>query len=170
MPRGTDLTKYGEMRLISEWVKGAYPGAEVWLRLRLGRARPLNPDLEGDPDAERVSRVFARWADAVVVTRDELIVVEAKVKSSPGAIGQLLVYRDLVRDTPELRSYEDRPLALLLLVAVEDPAVTRLCEAQGIRHAVYRPSWLAEYLSNLNRRETTPPRDFARPGGPGPAS
>jgi hypothetical protein len=152
------------MRLLSEWARAAYPDAEVWMRLRLGRATPLNPDLAGDPGIEGALRAFSRWADAVVVTRDELILVEAKVRSSPNAIGQLMLYRDLVPGTPELAGYLDRPLVLQLLVAVEDPAVTRLCAQAGIRHVVYRPPWLPEYLAQLHRRETVPPRDFAQAG------
>ena len=103
---------------------------------------------------------FRRWADAVVVSREELVVIEAKIRSMPGAISQLQLYGELVPQTPELRPYLGLPRVLELVVAVEDPAVRRLAERSGIRHRVYRPAWLPIYLEQLKRRETRAPRDF----------
>jgi hypothetical protein len=161
MPRNTDLTRNGETRLLNEWLAKEHAGDVVYLRVRMGAAVPLQ-DSAGLSEAERAMvGVWRRWADAVVVTEGERIIVEAKVKASPAAVGQLHLYADLAPFTAELLAYGEKPLVLQLVVGLEDPAVTRLCERFGIRQVVYRPDWLPIYLVNFQRRETSPPRDFA---------
>ena len=160
MPRGPLRSPWGETRLLSEYLALTYPEDLVFERLRLGAAAPLMPSAEMTPAELAMVGVFRRWADAVVVTPEDLIIVEAKVRSSPTAIGQLTLYQTLLASTPELKPYLARRQVLELVVAVEDPAVSRLCASNGIRCRVYRPAWLPEYLAALGRRETRPPRDF----------
>jgi hypothetical protein len=156
-----DLTRNGETRLLNEWLAATHSKDLVFTRVRLGAAIPSTAS-EGLTAAElSMLGVFRRWADAAVVTDRELIIVEAKVKASPAAPGQLHLYAELVPYTPDLQPYLDRPLVLQLLCAVQDPAVSRLCVKFGIREVVYVPEWLPIYLGNLYRRETTPPADFA---------
>jgi hypothetical protein len=161
MPRGTILTKYGETRLLQEYVSAVYGQEDVYLRMRLGAAMPLTPAAAEDEAGLAMVGVYRRWADAVVVTRDEVIIVEAKVRSNPGAISQLELYDELVPYTPELRPYLSRRRRLELVQAIGDPAVSRLCEKKGIRCVLWVPDWLPEYLAQLHRRETRAPRDFA---------
>ena len=153
MPRGSDLTKYGEMRMVAEYISQTYPDADVYMRLRLGSLRPDGTDRDLSPAEEAMLGVFRRWADAVVVTRDEVIVVEASIRSDSGDPSKLVLYGRLVPLTPELRPHLDKPLVLELVVAIEDPAVSALAHEMGIRTRVYPPPWLPEYLSNLYRRE-----------------
>jgi hypothetical protein len=156
MARGGVLTKYGEMRMVAEYISQTYPDADVYMRLRLGSLRPDGEDRSLSPAEEAMLGVFRRWADAVVVTREELIVVEASIRSDSGDPSKLVLYGRLVPLTPELRPYLDRPLVLELVVAVEDPAVSALAHEMGIRTRVYPPPWLPEYLAQLHRRERRP--------------
>ena len=82
MPRGSELTKYGEMRMVAEYISQTYPDADVYMRLRLGALRPDGEDRNLSPAEEAMLGVFRRWADAVVVTRDEVIVVVGRVLKS----------------------------------------------------------------------------------------
>lgn len=178
MARGTVLTRFGETRLLNEYLVAEYKGAIVYPRLRLGAAMPLTPGEALDESELRMVGVLRRWADAVVITDQELVVIEAKVRAAPGAASQLLLYDELVPFTPELRPYLSRRRVLELVYAVEDPAVSRVCERLGIRCRRFVPAWLPEYTAQLHRRETRAPRDFAadlaraveRRGGGGPVA
>lgn len=109
--------------------------------------------------------VFRRFADAVVITRTELVLIEAKMRSAPDAIGQLLLYKTLVRETFELLDWAHLPLVLELVVAVDDPAVRRMAEEIGIRVKVFRPAWLAQWAAQVNYRESVAKRDFSSTPG-----
>ena len=156
MPRGTDLTKFGEMRMVAEYVQRTYPQGLVFMRLRLGVMEPDVGPRTLSPEEMAMLGVFRRWADAVVVTQDELIVVEASIRSDSGDPSKLVLYGRLVPSTPELKAFLNRRLVLELVVAVEDPAVTALAREMGIRVRVYPPPWLPEYLAQLHRRERRP--------------
>ncbi len=165
MAQGVPRFTYGETRMLTEYLAFQYPEARVWERMRLGPLEAVG-GAEGWTEEElAMSGVFRRWADAVVLLEDELVIVEAKMRSAPDGVAQLLLYRDLAQLTPELAPYLGRPLVLELVVAVEDPAVSRLCAQQGVRQRVYRPDWLAQWSSSRHRREARPPRDFSSAGG-----
>ncbi|OGQ17410.1 MAG: hypothetical protein A2138_26865 [Deltaproteobacteria bacterium RBG_16_71_12] len=156
MPRNTDFTKYGEMRMVAEYVAQAYPDDIVYMRLRLGSLAPDGPRPELKPEEAAMAGVFRRWADAVVITTDELIVIEASLRSDTGDPSKLVVYGRLVPHTPELREFMNRRLVLELVVSVEDPVVRMVAQELGIRCRRYEPKWFPEYLAQLHRRERRP--------------
>jgi hypothetical protein len=142
--------------MVSEYLRDTYPNDEVFMRLRLGSLQTAG-DHQGLTSEEVLALgVYRRWADAVVVTRTELVVVEVSIRSDTGDPSKLVVYGRLVPLTPELQEYRDRRLVLELVVAVEDPVVSQLAREFGIRTRVYTPLWLPEYLAQLHRRETRP--------------
>lgn len=142
--------------MVAEYLIKTYPRDLVFMRLRLGTLQRESPGQDLSPEEAAMMGVFRRWADAVVVTPRELIVVEASIRSDTGDPSKLVIYGRLVPQTPELRSYLDRPLVLELVVAVEDPVVSQMAHELGIRTKVYRPPWLGEYLAQLHRRERRP--------------
>lgn len=156
MARGSYLTKFGEMRMVAEYVQRTYPQGLVYMRLRLGALQPDVGPRDLAPEEMAMLGLFRRWADAVVVTQEELIVVEASIRSDSGDPSKLVLYGRLVPLTPELQEYRNRKLVLELVVAVEDPAVSALAQEMGVRTRVYRPPWLPEYLAQLHRRERRP--------------
>jgi hypothetical protein len=156
MARKTDLTKYGEMRMVAEYLRRTYPNADVMMRVRLGSLLPDGVRGEIPDDEAALLGVFRRWADAVVITPSELIVVEASIRSDTGDPSKLVIYGRLVPHTAELRPYLNRRLVLELVVAVEDPVVTAVAHEMGIRTRVYAPPWLPEYRAALHRRERRP--------------
>lgn len=167
MARRTDFTKYGEMRMVAEYVSRAYPDALAMMRVRLGTLLPNTPRPNLSEEEQAMLGVLRRWADAIVVTPRELIVVEVSIRSDTGDPSKLLVYGRLVPHTPELREFLDRRLVLELVVAVEDPVVTQVAHELGIRTCVYEPRWLPQYLAQLHRRERRPTQ--ARGLAPGAA-
>jgi hypothetical protein len=93
-----------------------------------------------------VLRNSNRYADLVGITAKEIQVVEAKMIADPGAVSQVLHYRDLVYATPLLRQYTSRVLQPVLLWAVDDAIVHKTAVRQGIRVIVFTPAWVQEYL------------------------
>lgn len=142
--------------MVAEYVSSRYPRDLVFMRLRLGTAQREGPGPEISDKESAMMGVFRRWADAVVVTPRELVVIEASLRSDTGDPSKLVVYGRLVPHTPELKQYLNRPLVLELVVAVEDPVVSQLAQEMNIRTRVYRPRWLPEYLAQLHRRERRP--------------
>lgn len=151
---------YGETRLVSEYLAATYPDAIVMERVRLGPVVAVGGN-EGLTDAEvRMSGVFRRFADAIVVTKSELIVVEGKMRAAPDAVAQLHLYNELVDDTFDLLDYKHLPRALELVTAIADPAVERMAAKFDVRVRVYRPAWYAQWVQSRSHREATAHRDF----------
>ena len=156
MPRKTEFTKFGEMRMVAEYIERTYPDDVVFMRLRLGSLVPDGPRPDLTKEEMAMLGVFRRWADAVVITPTELIVVEASLRSDTGDPSKLIVYGRLVPHTAELQEFSDRRLQLELVVAVEDPVVRQVAQELGIRCRVYEPKWFPQYLAQLHRRERRP--------------
>lgn len=164
MARGPARFAYGETRFVSEYVAARYPDAIVKERMRLGPLVPLSADSDLTDAELKMVGVFRRFADAVVITKSELIVVEGKMRSTPGAVAQLHLYQELLDSTFDLYDYLSLPRALELVVAIEDPAVTRMAVTFGVRVATYRPAWLPQWMAALHPRESTPHIDFVGNG------
>ena len=142
-----------EQRMLSEFLAEHYPGVEYRLRVRLGKIQP-RIETELLTDEERLNLgVFRRWADALVIQPDRLILIEAKIRPQPGVISQLQLYARLVPNTPELQEYLDRPLEMLLLYAIRDDLLIAMAREAGIKSRYYKPAWIDEYIAELYPRE-----------------
>ena len=149
-----------EMRMLAEFLAENYPGDEYRVRVRLGK---IQPRIEGKfiTEEERLNLgVFRRWADAIVIKPDRLILIEAKIRPQPGVISQLQLYARLVPNTPELQDFLDRPLEMLLIYAIQDDLLIEMAREAGIKSISYRPEWIDEYIAELYPRE----RRATRPG------
>jgi hypothetical protein len=147
------------MRLVAEWLQTHR--AEYWYqqRVRLGPL-PNDTNAGGLSDAEQrlVHNAFARWADAIVELPDRTEVIEAKIVASPGAVGQLNLYAELLPQTPSLSHRRGFPVTKVLLYAVPDAMVLDMARRQGIMLAQYTAPWIDEYLSRQAARKRTAPR------------
>jgi len=146
-----------EMRLVSEYIARYYPNSISLTRVRLG---PTHPQLLSEDLAEEEKRmltVWRRWADAIIVTRTRLILLEAAILPDPGDVSKLILYEYLARYTPELQQYLDRDIEKVLLVAIEDPVLTTIARAAGIEVVLFCPSWVKEYIQTLAQRKQRAP-------------
>lgn len=132
-----------ESRLLNEWYKEKHWGKPYWTRVRVGRL----PDV---PEAKYYESL-RRWVDMVFVDGDTIVIVEAKMRPKPDAIGQLELYVKLFKETPEFEPHWDKPTRLICLTTRDDRAVRELCETKGIVYEIYRPAWVDDYEAEVLR-------------------
>jgi hypothetical protein len=146
-----------EMRMVAEYLAKHYGDYPFMTRVRLGSHHPkLHPE-DMEESEQRMVGVFRRWADAIVFMPDRLVLIEAKIRPTPGVISQIELYERLLPHTPELTEYKGRPIEKVLLYAIEDPVITAMAREKGIKAVYYRPEWVEEYLTELYPRERRAP-------------
>jgi len=101
-------------------------------------------------------RVRMRWADAVILLPEKILVVEGKLRASEflKGLGELQVYRHLIEHTPEFKSLLPRTVVGRLVIPVDDPVVSMVARQQGLEVAVYKPTFWTEYTRLLQPRQT----------------
>ena len=145
-----------EMRMVSEFLAANYAGCQCMTRVRLGSIHPeLKADSLSDSEKSMVG-LFRRWADAIVIMPDRLVLIEAAIRPQPGDISQLQLYARLIPTTPELSAYKDLPIEKVLVYALEDPVLRTLATESSIRYIYFHPDWISDYLAILYPREQRP--------------
>jgi hypothetical protein len=137
-----------EMRYLAEYVALSFPDVvKVWFQLPVGdTAHDLAYRL-GAPHPRWFWR-YGRRADAVVVTKSDVWVIETETRRPIQGLAELMVYKERLPDTPHLKPYLNGRKVHMLLVSPFLEADTYLAAKQaGIEVAVYRPKWIEEALS-----------------------
>jgi hypothetical protein len=133
-----------ESLMVREYVNKRYFNNIKWLRHEVGGFDPN--------DAVQANSQLRRWADAIIDINDSLLVIEAKMKPSPGSISQLQTYLHLVKETPDLSYYWDKPVSGMILTTWEDAAVKKIANDWGILYEVYQPSFYKEWQDMMVTR------------------
>jgi len=147
-----------EMAMVTEYLRerGLLAGSRS--RVRLGMPAPVS-DLQGVSRADlELLRVWARWADAVVIQPDRVVLLEAKIRPRLGPLEALLLYKRLFLNDPEYQPHWHKPIELRWIYAIEDPLMVGLAQELGIVPELFRPHWLPNYLKLLSARERGAPR------------
>jgi len=149
-----------EAEFVSEYADAAFKGQTVIFHCRLGTwPGPLtSPDLT--EEERRMLRVRMRWADAVVIMPERILVVEGKLRASEflKGLGELLVYTHLIRVTPEFEKFRGFPVVGRLLLPIPDPVVEAVARSQGLQVQVFRPTFWEEFLEAIQPRQARPIR------------
>jgi len=153
-----------EMKLVSEYLAEKYPNDRTLTRVRLGAIHPSLLSEKYTDEEKAMLTVWRRWADAIVIRKEEVILIEAAILPSPGDISILLTYSYLFRYTPEFSDVRNLPVKMELVSAIEDPVVTNLARSVGIRTVIYAPEWIYEYLGTLSGRKRRPTLTSPVPG------
>lgn len=140
-----------DRRYVAEWVIENYPHAQVFYNLRLGPPPAEISAAYPGLDVDRYARVWKKTCDAVVVTEEELFLIEGELRRPLLALGELLIYRDLLSTTPELKPYIGLRVRTILLCPIEDPTLEMTLKEHKIEKALYRPPWVEEYLKEVQR-------------------
>ena len=148
-PRG--LYQQRDSRYVAEFMSWAYPEDPKLINVRVGpvplELRHRYPDL----DIDRWARVWDKTCDAIVITPTALVLIEGELRRPIVAIGELLVYRELVPQTESLSQYWQMPIRTILLTPLPDPTLEIVIRRLGIEIVEYRPLWVDEYLRQVGR-------------------
>ena len=128
------MSQQVERRSVNDYIRANLWSKHYQTRVWLG---PLPPGQEANE-----YMVVGRWADIVTFEPYLVTIIEAKLEPSPAAVGQLLLYRDMFKQSPRFKDYADRPVAVKLLTSRVDTHVQELCEQQGVEYEVFRPEWI----------------------------
>ncbi len=138
-----------DRRYVVEYVTNTYPHDLAWFNLRMGMAPISVAEAHPGMDVDRYARVWKKTCDAVVVTPNEIVLIEGELRRPSLALGELLVYRDLISTTTELKPYSGRAIKTILLCPITDPTLTMQLKDHKIDLAVYRPKWVEQYLQEV---------------------
>lgn len=118
-----------ETDLLNAWLWEKHREDLQWRRIRLG----VLPTKE----LARMYMTILRWADAIVISKGIVFIVEAKLRAQPGAISQLELYKKLFINTLEFKQYWNWPIKMLLLTGVMDLNMAELASEKGIIFEVF---------------------------------
>lgn len=118
-----------ETQFVNRWLKEKHPNPPLWIRPRLGKA--------AFPEFARLMEVTLRFPDAIFIEDGVLTIVEAKLAKRPGAIGQLLLYKKLLPETPEFEPFSRLPVQMLLLTDRLDKNVQAVAADHNIIYEVF---------------------------------
>ena len=149
VPRSTYVHR--DTRYVAEFVTVAFPGDPKMFNVRLGPTPLELAHQYPDIDVDRWARVWAKTADAIVLTPSHLIVIEGELRRPVLALGELLVYRELVAQTESLGQYRNMAVRTLLLTPLPDPTIRPVLDHLGIEVIEYRPLWVEGYLRQVGR-------------------
>lgn len=157
--------------LLREFAVRMFPGEQLLEQVRLGPTRSHLVGVTVTPALEAALRVSNWFADGVLCLPDKTLILEAKIKPNPSAVGQVLFYARLAIRTPIFQSRLSLPIQTAVLFAEADPDVTDFARALGVTVFTYTPMWIADYLQLVQfRARSSPPPEVASPSEPGQGS
>lgn len=89
------------------------------------------------------------WIDAVVITTNRLILIEGKIRKPAEGIGQILLYRSLLTETPELEPWKLLPVEMVLVTPRPDPRIIKFANTYGINIVIWTRPWVQDYLRSV---------------------
>ena len=118
-----------EGRYVNDWLKAQHPTALVYGKMRVGKKLTF-------VGTERL------YPDRIFIEDNTVFIVEAKVKPSSSAIGQLNTYAKLFPETDEFFFAKDYPLRKIFLTTRDDVILRPQFESENIEYVIYLPDWL----------------------------
>ena len=149
-----------ESEYVAEYIQTYWRGRIYFLHFKItGPPKPLVSE-ELEPQEINMLKVYARWADAVILSPPTLYIVEAKLRVSDylKALGELLYYRKIIKSNPEINWNEFKMVIGILVIPVDDPPFTTLARELGLRVDIYKPSFWEEFLRSQPARYVSPRR------------
>lgn len=139
-----------ERRYIVEWVEKNHPQPLARLyNVRLGTVSPeIRASAPGQP--ESFFKTSLSYADSVVVTEDELLVIEAKIYTPENGIAQLNRYARLVPTSPDLKMWASRPVKKILVTWRGTMPIIDEANHNGVTVVIFRPAWIEPILRERN--------------------
>ena len=141
--------KQRERKYVVDYVRTKYPDSYVLYNFRVGGIPTKLEGVDITGLSSNIYKVFNRYVDAIVITADKIILIEAKILADIGAVSQLEYYASLVYQTPELAQYSKLPLELRIVTASADPSFVAYATSKGINVQVFQTQDAVDYLAQL---------------------
>lgn len=157
-PLGPSSRTYvpAERRLLSEWVAQYHANDRVLMHVFVGAITPVNAPGTYSVAEYNMLGNRRRWVDAIIVYKDHVEMVEAKMVSEVDAIAQLQLYLRLFPSTVELGDIRFLPVSGVIVAAVSDPQITSFIRDVGLKEIVYKPAWVDDYFSMKRPKDRKP--------------
>jgi len=133
-----------ERRYTSEVVLKFYAKERVVIGCPLGPIPPEYEKLYGRRKAIRIYRPWRPEVDFVVKKPDLLVLAEVKFWKPFDGPKSLLLYKTLVKETPELEMWWEKPVRLELYVPEATEALKVTCRVNEISLIEWAPEWIME--------------------------
>jgi len=127
-----------EREFAYEYMDKFYKEYPKWFKIEVGKLPPGKENV--------IYTKVRRWADCILLDNDHIVIFEFKMIAKPGVVSQILLYKDLFKETPEFRRYHEWPVKLKIVCAKIDEHTERLAKEHGIEVEVYRPSFYDEWI------------------------
>lgn len=121
-----------ENEMAREYIEKFYSDRMHWYRIEVGEI----PDKLDDPIYTKVRR----WADAIVVMPDHVLIIELKMIAKPEVTAQLANYIELFRETPMFQDQRELPVKGRVVCALVDEKTKSFIERGGFEVEVYKPA------------------------------
>ena len=135
-----------ERRYSVEYVLKNYPKKT---RVKYNAPLGLPPQEARDRYPTRDIKYFRPWrkyTDALVVDPPHLDIIECKIWHPESGFVDLLEYRELIPETPELEEFKHLSIRLILVAPFIRPHWERMAIKYEVNFIVWRPSWVTPLL------------------------
>lgn len=146
-----------------DYLADRYPGRRWWTNVRVGPIDPHVPRPDLSEAQRKLMGAFRRYADAVVLDGDTLVIVETTIFKAVEKIGPLLEYARLLPQTPEFAEWRGLPIRAELVSPIPDQRAAELAGQVGITFVTWEPPWLDEVLEQYGRRFRRAPLSDIKP-------
>ncbi len=138
--------KERERRYISEYLLKTWPEGGYQLNVELGPIPKEYIDRYGLGKAAAIFRPTRPRVDAVRWSKDEYILIEAKIRDIKAGIGDLTYYLAMAKQAPDLPFYDGQPIKLRMVVPWMLDSIRERAGAVGIEVDVFWVEWIDDYI------------------------
>jgi hypothetical protein len=140
-----------ERRYIVEWYNKNYAGIPVKFNAAIG---PVPTEIVKEMGFERAARWWRpmrKKIDCLIFDTTKLIAAEAEIVQPLNAIRDIVFYRELLKESPDLGEWLNKPHEMVLVTPEKTEEVERLCYKFNIRLDIFKPDWIDSYLEERRK-------------------
>lgn len=134
-----------EQRMVTDYLIEKHPNAKHMTRVRVGALPPEAESLVEKGISPKLYTPVLHWADGIALYPNRTVIIEAKIKLTSDALGQILTNANAFYKTEEFSDRWNKPLAMEVVYAYPDEQTLRMLQTHGIKAVRYRPEYIREY-------------------------
>jgi len=151
--------KERERRYISQYMKDTFPEMNWQINVELGTIPVEYVTRYGMTKAAALFRPTRPRVDAVVWQPDRYLIIEAKLRDMKSGIGDLLYYKSVIPQTPDLPYYKGQPVVARLVVPFDLEWLKPIAAANHIEVDIKWYDFVDEYVKERQHYFTSEYRE-----------